>query len=132
MCGVGERTPAALSTFLPTAKHAKPSCERKFTATRTTLLNSARLTSGLLLTYPYAPGPRCAAIAKNFENSLHKTFQESAAPRSASRSFSHLHIHRSSSLSFQLLILGTYYLLAVDVISCGYRTVEKFRIFAQS
>lgn len=48
-----------------------PGPGRKFTATRTTLLNSARP----------APLPRTtiAAIAHNFQNSAHKTFRETTA-----------------------------------------------------
>lgn len=89
MCGVGERSPAALPTALPEPPGVTLR-ERKFTATRTTLLNSARPTSGLLplATYlpilpdPIPPNPStvaAAAIAVNFENSAHKTFRETAA-----------------------------------------------------
>lgn len=61
-----------------------PGPGRKFTATRTTLLNSARPA-------PRLPPTTIAAIAHNFQNSAHKTFRETTElARSTTRSLSPL------------------------------------------
>lgn len=61
-----------------------PGPGRKFTATRTTLLNSAR-------SAPRLPPTTIAAIAHNFQNSAHKTFRETTElARSTTRSLSPL------------------------------------------
>lgn len=56
--------------------YPEPSCRRKFTATRSTLLNSARPTPGLLPTHPDAPRlHQCAAIsARTFKMRSIKLF----------------------------------------------------------